>query len=151
MPQSLARIILHAVFSTKNRARFLKNPDFRSRLYAYMAGILQKIGCEPILINGVEDHVHCLCNLSRTLSIAELIEELKKSSSKWAKEQGPLLRDFHWQNGYGTFSVSQSNLEQVRDYIARQEEHHRKISFQDEFRALCQKHEIEFDERYVWD
>ena len=151
MPQSLARVVLHVVFSTKNRVPFLKDPELRARLHAYMAGVLQNIGCEPILIGGVEDHVHILCNLSRTITIAGLVEEAKKSPSKWMKEQGPAFSDFYWQGGYGAFSVSQSNVEQVREYVARQEEHHRKVSFQDEFRVLCRKHGVEIDERYVWD
>jgi REP element-mobilizing transposase RayT len=151
MPQSLARVVLHVVFSTKNRVPFLRETEVRARLHAYMAGVLQNIGCEPILINGVEDHIHILCNLSRKVTIAGLVEEAKKSTSKWMKEQGPQYGDFFWQGGYGSFSVSQSNVEQVRAYIATQEEHHRTVSFQDEFRALCRKHGIEIDERYVWD
>ena len=151
MPQSLARVVLHVVFSTKNRAPFLKDPELRTRLHAYMAGALQAIGCEPILINGVEDHVHILCNLSRTVTIAGLVEAAKGGPSKWMKEQGPAYHDFYWQGGYGSFSVSQSNVEQVRAYIATQEEHHRGVSYQDEFRALCRKHGVEIDERYVWD
>ena len=151
MPQSLARIVLHLVFSTKNRVPFLKDPILRARLYAYMAGVLQNIGCEPILINGVEDHVHLLCNFSRTVTVAEVVEEVKRNPSKWIKEQGAAYQDFYWQSGYGVFSVSQSKVEQVRDYIAGQEEHHRKVTFQDEYRALCRKHGVEVDERYVWD
>lgn len=151
MPQSLARVVLHIVFSTKHRVPYLKDPALRARLHAYMAGVLQNIGCEPVLINGVEDHVHILCNLSRTVTLAGLVEETKRSSSKWMKEQGPEFRDFFWQGGYGSFSVSQSNVEKVHAYIASQEEHHRRVSFQDEFRALCQKHDVELDERYVWD
>jgi putative transposase len=116
-----------------------------------MAGALQAIACEPILINGTADHVHILCNLSRTVTIAGLVEEVKKGSSKWIKEQAPACRDFYWQGGYGAFSVSQSDVDQVRTYVATQEEHHRKVSFQDEFRALCDRHGIEMDERYVWD
>ena len=151
MPQSLARVVLHVVFSTKNRVPFLKDPELRARLHAYIAGALQAIGCEPILINGVDDHVHILCNLSRTVTIAGLVEVAKGSPSKWMKEQGAAYRDFYWEGGYGSFSVSQSNVEQVRAYIATQEEHHRGVSYQDEFRALCRKHGIEIDERYVWD
>ncbi len=151
MPQSLARVVLHVVFSTKNRVPFLKDPELRARLHGYMAGVLQNIGCEPILIGGVEDHVHILCNLSRTVTIADLVEKAKTGPSKWMKEQAPAYRDFHWQGGYGAFSVSQSNVEQVRAYVATQEEHHREVSFQDEFRALCRKHGVEIDERYVWD
>ena len=151
MPQFLARVVQHVVFSTKNRVAFFKDPELRARLHASMAGVLQNIGCEPILIGGVEDHVHILCNLSRTITSAGLVEEAKKSPSKWMKEQGAAYGEFFWQGGYGAFSVSQSNVEQVRAYIATQEEHHRRVSFQDEFRALCRKHGVEIDERYVWD
>lgn len=151
MPQSLARVVLHIVFSTKHRAPFLRDAQIRPRLFAYLAGVLQHIGCEPILINGVEDHVHILCNLSRTVTIAKLVEEVKTEPSKWMKRQGPAYADFHWQGGYSSFSVSQSNVEPVRGYIAKQEGHHRKVSFQDELRALCRKHGLEIDERYVWD
>ena len=151
MPQSLSRMVVHLVFSTKDREPILRNPELRKRLHAYMAGILQELQCEPILINGVEDHVHVLCNLSRTLSVAKLLEELKKSSSKWMKEQGAGFERFYWQAGYGVFSVSQSNVESVKHYIAGQEEHHRTVSFQDEFRAFCRRHGVAIDERYVWD
>ena len=151
MPQSLARVVLHLVFSTKNRTPFLRDADLRNRLYAYMAGVLQHRGCEPILINGVEDHIHLLCNLSRTVTMAQLVEEVKKASSIWMKDQGPNYADFFWQGGYAAFSVSQSQVDTVRTYVAEQEEHHRKVSFQDEFRALCRKHGVAIDERYAWD
>ena len=151
MPQSHARVILHIVFSTKNRVPFLRDSDLRPRLWAYMAGVLQNTGCEPILINGVEDHVHILCNLSRTISIAQLIEEVKTEPSKWIKKQGPGLRDFFWQRGYSSFSVSQSNLPKARAYVEGQEDRHKKVSFQDEIRSLCRAHGIEIDERYAWD
>jgi len=107
--------------------------------------------CDPILINGTEDHVHILSNLSRSVALSKLVEEIKRQSSKWMKEQGQEFQDFYWQGGYGVFSVSQSNVEVVRAYVASQEEHHRKVSFQDEFRVLCQKHSIALDERYGWD
>jgi REP element-mobilizing transposase RayT len=151
MPQSLARVVLHVVFSTKHRAAFLKDPELRSKLHAYVAGALQQIDCQPVLVNGVEDHVHILCNLSRTITIAKLVEQAKVESSKWMKEQTSGSLDFQWQSGYGSFSVSQSNVEQVRAYVSAQEEHHRRMSFQEEFRALCERHGIEIDERYVWD
>ncbi len=149
MPQSLSRMVVHLVFSTKNREPILRDGELRKRLHAYMAGILQELHCEPILINGVEDHVHVLCNLSRTLSLAKVVEELKKSSSKWMKEQ--VLAGFYWQAGYGAFSVSQSNVEQVRNYIAGQEEHHRSVSFQEEYRVFGRRHGVALDERYAWD
>ncbi len=151
MPQSLARIVLHIVFSTKNRVPFLRDAQLRAQLHAYMAGTLREIGCEAILIGGVEDHVHILCNLARTITAAKLVEQVKKSSSKWMKAQGPQHAGFYWQGGYGVFSVSQSNVEAVRAYVGAQEEHHRKVSFQEEFRALCRRHGVEVDERHVWD
>jgi putative transposase len=151
MPQSHARVVLHIVFSTKNRVPFLKNAGVRERLHAYMAGVLNKISCEVILINGTDDHVHILCNQSRTITIANLIKEAKVSPSEWMKELGPQYRNFFWQGGYAAFSVSESNVEKVRAYISSQEEHHRKVSFQDEFRALCKKHGLQIDEKYVWD
>jgi len=151
MPQSLARVVLHVAFSTKHRVPILTEREDRNQLHGYMVGILRKIGCEPVLINGVEDHVHILCNLSRSIAIAGLIEEVKTGTSRWMKKQGERYRDFSWQRGYGVFSVSQSRVHEVRAYIASQEEHHRHLSFQDEFRALCKKHGLEMDERFVWD
>ncbi len=151
MPQSLANVLLHVVFSTKNRAPFLQSPTIREQMNAYMVGTLAAIECPSLIVRTVEDHLHCLCQLSRTKSIAKLVEEMKVESSSWAKEQGAALRYFHWQAGYGAFSVSQSNAPQVKVYIANQEQHHRKVTYQDEFRLLLKRHEIEFDERYVWD
>jgi putative transposase len=151
MPQSLARIVLHIVFSTKHRAPFLTDPKIRPRLYAYLAVVLQGIDCEPILINGTEDHLHTLCNFSRTITIADLIETMKTTSSRWMKDQGRKYGEFYWQGGYGAFSVSQSKIGATRKYVANQEEHHRHVSFQDEFRELCRLHGIQIDERYVWD
>jgi len=151
MPQSLANVLLHIVFSTKNRAPFLQSPKIREEMEAYMVGTLVAIECPSLIVRTVEDHLHCLCQLSRTKSIAKLVEEMKVESSSWAKKQDPALRDFHWQAGSGAFSVSQSNAADVKTYIANQEQHHRKITYQDELRLLLTRHEIEFDERYVWD
>jgi len=151
MPQSLARAVLHVTFSTKHRKPLLQSAALRSALEGYVVGILRNLNCASIITRSVEDHIHILCNFSRTISIAKLLEEVKSSSSEWIKTQdgGPV--DFHWQNGYGVFSVSESNVEKVKQYIANQEEHHRKMTFQDEFRLLLKRHGIEFDERYVWD
>jgi REP element-mobilizing transposase RayT len=112
---------------------------------------MRNLKCPSIITGVVEDHVHILCNLHRTISIAQLVEEIKTGSSKRIKEEGPNLRDFHWQNGYGAFSVSQSSVEQVKGYIANQEEHHRKTTFQEELRLMFERHGIEYDERFVWD
>ena len=104
-----------------------------------------------LTINGTEDHVHVLFRLGRKISLAQLVEEIKTTSSKWIKTKGAEFRGFHWQTGYGAFSVSQSKVDDVIQYIRRQKEHHRRRSFQDEFRALLERHKMPFDERYVWD
>jgi REP element-mobilizing transposase RayT len=151
MPQSLADVVIHIVFSTKTRVPFLKLTVLRERLDAYIVGTLMNLDCPSIITRSVEDHIHILCHLSRTISIGQLIKEIKTSSSAWVKQQDPHLDDFYWQAGYGAFSVSRSNVEQVKQYIANQEEHHRTRTFQEEFRLLLQRHGIEYDERYVWD
>jgi putative transposase len=150
MPQSLAKVYLHAVFSTKNRERVLTD-DVRSALHSYMGGILNGVGCSPIEINTEPDHAHVLFVMSRTETIADVVGQLKKSSNDWLREQGAEFAQFYWQAGYGVFSVSHSAVEEVRAYIRNQREHHQRVSFQDEFRAFLQKHGVEFDERYVWD
>ena len=151
MPQSLSLVHIHLIISTKNRAPFLRDSDLRSEMHAYLGGISANLDCPPTLVGGVEDHVHLLCRLGRTISTADWVKELKRVSSKWIKEHNPQLQSFSWQAGYGAFSVSASNVEMVRAYIAGQEDHHRESSFQDEYRALLRKHGIEWDERYVWD
>jgi REP element-mobilizing transposase RayT len=151
MPQSLSRVLVHLVYSTKNRRPWLTDPAIRGELYAYTATILQSMECTPILMNGVADHVHILCGLSRKVAIMDLVEAVKRQPSKWLKSKGEEYHDFHWQNGYGIFSVSESNVPQVHQYVADQESHHRRMSFQDEFRELCRRHELVVDERYVWE
>lgn len=151
MPQSLSNVLLHVVFSTKHRQPFLRDPKVRDVMTGYLVGTLRNIQCPSLIVGVVEDHVHILCNLHRTVTMAKLVEEVKTSSSARIKEEGTSLRDFHWQNGYGAFSVSQSNVEAVKEYIANQEEHHRKRTFQEEYRLMLQRHGIEWDERYVWD
>jgi REP element-mobilizing transposase RayT len=151
MPQSLAKVLVHTVFSTKDRCAFLRDQSLRDELHCYLGGILRQLDCQPIIVGGVEDHVHLLSTLSRTCAVAEMVKEVKRGSSLWIKTKDADLRDFSWQHGYGIFSVGFSQIESVRSYIAGQAEHHRKISFQDEFRKLLKRYEIEFDERYVWD
>ena len=150
MSQSLAKNILHLVFSTKNREHLLTN-DIRLDLHSYMGGILREWESPAILMNSVADHIHILLCLSKNHALKKIVEEVKKGSSKWIKTKGPQFAKFYWQAGYGAFSVSQSNVPVVRKYIENQEAHHRKLGFQDEFRAFLRKYEIEFDERYVWD
>jgi len=150
MPQSLARIHVHLVFSTKNREPLLSDA-VRPALHAYLATVLQNLGCPAVLINSVADHVHVLFELARTVALSAAVEDVKKSSSKWIKTQDPALAGFAWQAGYGAFAVSESNVAAVQEYIARQQEHHRKKSFQEEYRAFLERHRVAFDERYVWD
>ena len=151
MPQSLAKIIVHTVFSTKDRRPFLRDRVSREELHRYLGGILANRDCQPLVIGGMEDHVHILSTLARTWQPAEMVKEVKRSSSLWLKTKGPEWHDFAWQSGYGMFSVGHLQVEAVRKYIAGQEEHHRKVSFQDEFRDFLKRYEISYDERYVWD
>ena len=151
MPQSLAKILTHTVFSTKDRRPFLRDQPLRDELHHYIGGILHNLDCQPIIVGGIEDHVHFLCALSRTCDAATMVKEVKRGSSLWIKTKSANLKDFAWQNGYGIFSIGFSQIEPVKQYIAGQEGHHNKISFQDEFRQLLKRYEIEFDERYVWD
>jgi putative transposase len=134
MPQSLSQILVHTVFSTKDRRPLLRSPALRDELHRYLGGILSNRDCQSIIVGGVEDHVHLLCALSRTCTAAEMVKEAKRSSSLWMKTKGADLQDFAWQNGYGVFSIGHSQIESVRKYISEQKEHHRKVSFQDEFR-----------------
>lgn len=151
MPQSLSAVYIHLVFSTKERRPFLRDKPARDALHAYLGGISKQLECPPIRIGGVEDHVHIVARFGRTITQADWVKELKRVSNLWLKAQGREYAGFEWQGGYADFSVSQSNLEQVIEYVARQEERHRKITFQDELRELLRKHNIEFEERYVWD
>ena len=151
MPQSLAKIYLHLVFSTKDRRPFLRERGLRQELHAYMAGACRQMNSPSLVVGGVEDHVHLLCFLSRTITIADLVKELKRESSKWIKTKSQKDADFRWQGGYGAFSISPAHVDDLRRYIENQEEHHRRESFQDEYRRLLKKYEVEYDERYVWD
>ena len=150
MSQSLAKNVIHLIYSTKNRTPCL-NREIRPRLFAYQAGILREWDSPAIQVGGVADHVHMLFCLSKNHALAKVIEEVKKGSSKWLKTTGSELAGFHWQAGYGAFSVSESNVQEVKRYIEEQETHHRVRSFQDEFRGFLARHGIEYDERYVWD
>ena len=149
MAQSFAQLIIHVVYSTKNREQVLTE-SIRNDLYNYTAGILKTIDCIPLAIGGTSDHVHVLVQMSRTISSAKMVEEMKRGASRWIKTCGAGFQGFSWQGGYGVFSVSKSQLQDVKQYISNQEEHHRKTTFQDEFRALLKKHGIAFDEQYVW-
>jgi REP element-mobilizing transposase RayT len=151
MSQSLAQIYLHIVFSTKHREPLLVDPALRERTHAYLVGVCHNLDSPSIRVGGVEDHVHILCCLSKTLSPSELVRELKRESSKWLKEQSADLRNFYWQNGYGAFSVSYGHVPGLTDYIANQEEHHRTEKFQDEFLRLLKLNGSKYDPERLWD
>lgn len=151
MPQSLSAVYVHIVFSTKDRHAAFQNPDLRGEMHAYLGGVSKTLDCPPLIVGGTADHVHLLGRMARTITQADWVKELKRVSSIWLKERGPEWALFAWQSGYGCFSVSQSNVARVTEYIANQKAHHHTMGFQDEFRALLRKHNIEWDERYVWD
>jgi putative transposase len=150
MPQSLANVLIHVIFSTKNRAPLIETA-IQNPLYAYLATICRTAGCHAHKIGGTNDHIHIACSLSRTVTIADFIGTIKADSSKWMKTQGQSLVGFSWQNGYGAFSIGQSQLNAVKHYIAGQIEHHRVRSFQEEFREFLRRYQVQFDEKYVWD
>ena len=150
MPQSLFKILVHIVFSTKNRADLIA-PSIENDLFKYIHGIIENNGSKLIIANGTANHVHLLVSLSKKIDIPELIGDIKRDSSSWIKKQDSNFGNFYWQKGYGAFSIGQSQVPMVVNYIKRQKEHHQKQDFKDEFRALLKKYEIEYDERYVWD
>jgi putative transposase len=150
MPQSLSKVILHIIFSTKNREPWLDS-GVRLRMHAYLATVCRDLGVDFVQVGGVSDHVHIVTTLPRTLSQAQLVEQIKKTSSKWIKELNASYRGFFWQRGYGVFSVSPSQLEAMLQYVNAQQEHHRTRTFQEEYRELLRRHGLDFDERYVWD
>src|SRR5260370_5249649 len=150
MPQSLSKVVLHIVFSTKNREPWLDS-GVRPRMHAYLATICRDLSADVVHVGGVSDHVHIVTTLPRTLSHAQFIEQIKKTSSKWIKEVDARYRGFFWQRGYAAFSVSPSQFEAVMQYVEAQQEHDRNRTFQEEYRALLCKHGVDFDERYVWD
>jgi putative transposase len=149
MPQSFASLHCHMVFSTKHRRPQIA-PEIQSRLYEYVGGILRNHSSSLVAAGGMSDHVHLLISLGRELSVADAVRTIKSNSSGWL--HGTLgLREFQWQTGYGAFAVSFSQIEAVKTYLANQQEHHRRVSFQDEFLELLRRHELEWDERYIWD
>jgi len=150
MSQSLAKNLIHLVYSTKNRQCWIAE-EVRTKLYAYQAGIYKEWQSPALEIGGAEDHVHALFSLSKNFPLKKIIEEVKKGSSKWMKTAEGGNANFYWQGGYAAFSVSQSNEGSVRRYIANQVEHHREMTFQEGLRLLCLRHCIELDERYAWE
>ena len=150
MSQSLSLVIIHVIFSTKDRFPWL-DPLTRPHLHSYLATVARNSKCEAFRVGGTRDHLHLAVRLSRTITIAGLVEELKTSSSKWLKTQRPELRRFAWQRGYGAFSAGRNELEALQKYISSQEEHHKVRTFQDEYLAFLKDYGVPYDERYVWD
>lgn len=150
MPQSFAQLYTHLIFSTKNRQAVLA-PEIREPLQAYFGGVLRKLESPSVEIGVVEDHVHLLYSHSKKIAAIDLVEEVKKATSKWMKTKGTQYKGFYWQRGYGIFSVSASRLPSVRRYIQGQEEHHKKVTFKEEFLRFLEEYGIEYDERYLWD
>ena len=150
MSQSLSSVLIHLVFSTKNRETFI-TPAIETELHPYMATIFRELKSPSLAINGATDHIHILFSLARVVTIADIVEEVKTSTSKWIKNKGREFRNFHWQRGYGAFSIGQSNVASLKRYIRGQKEHHKQITFQDEYRKFLKAYGIDYDERYVWD
>ena len=150
MSRTFLSLFTHIVFSTKGRERWIV-PDLKPELHAYLGGLTRELKGKAYAVNGIEDHVHLLVSLPATVALADALRFLKSNSSKWVHEKWPQRSGFAWQLGYGAFSVSKSNIPEVAEYIHKQEQHHRRFTFQEEFLMLLRKHGIEYDERYVWD
>lgn len=149
MGHTYSNLLGHVIFSTKDRAPLL-NPQLKPRLFPYMGGIIRELGGTALLINGPTDHVHILALLPVAESVSNIIGKLKANSSGWVHREFPEKRDFAWQTGYTVFSVSQSQKQSVSDYIANQEEHHRKLSFKEELISFLKKHEVAYNEKYIF-
>ena len=150
MAHTYANLIYHIVYSTKHRQPLI-GEDLRDRLYGYMGGIVRGEGGSLMAVGGVADHVHLLVRSKPSLSVSDLVQQIKGSSSRWVNELPDRQETFHWQEGYGAFSVSESGVEKVRRYIRAQEEHHRRFSFKDELVTLLKRHRIPYDEDRLWD
>jgi REP element-mobilizing transposase RayT len=150
MSQSLSNILIHIIFSTKNREPVIDD-IIKSELYAFLVSLSRSLGCFVHKIGGIEDHIHLLVALPRTISVSKLVEDLKKQSSRWIKNKGTKYHSFAWQNGYGAFSISASHQSALENYISNQKEHHKKNSFKDEFRIILQKYNVSYDEKYLWE
>ena len=148
MAHTFTNLLCHVIFSTKDRLPQI-DADLRPRLMAYLGGIVRELNATPVIANGPDDHVHLLVGVPATLAVADLVRVVKANSSRWVHEQLPHRSAFAWQAGYGAFSVSRSNVPAVAAYIARQEEHHRRLSFRDEFITFLRKHGVEYDEKYI--
>jgi putative transposase len=149
MAQTLTRLLVHAVFSTKNRTNLIK-PEIEPELYAYMGGICRNAQSPLLCIGGTANHLHLLVSLSKNTALADLMMNVKKDSSKWIKTKGTPFADFEWQDGYGGFSIGESQVDDLRGYIGRQKEHHLTVTFEEEYLAFLKKYNVPCDDRYVW-
>ena len=149
MSQSLSKLYVHIIFHVKNHAIKIRKED-KNDLYAYMGAIIKDNGSIPILINGVNDHVHILCVMSKNIALAKLVEEIKRHSSRWIKSKGSYYTQFAWQGGYGGFSVSPSLCDKTKRYIQKQEEHHARMTFKEEYLMFLQEYGVEFNGQYLW-
>ena len=150
MPQSLATLLIHIIFSTKNRANLIA-PEIENELFSYIGGIVKNNQSVLIAANGTPNHVHLLISFSKNIALSSLIGDIKRDSSKWLKTKDIKFNNFQWQDGYGAFSISQSQTDTVKKYIERQKIKHRIVTFEDEFREFLKRYETNYDERYVWD
>ena len=150
MAHTFTHLLTHLVFSTKDR-RPLLDTDLKARLFPYLGGIIRAHDGKALIINGPTDHVHILASLAAKHALSDVMRELKADSTGWVHKTFPNQHAFAWQIGYGAFSVSHSNMPEVEKYIANQEEHHRKVSFQEEFFTFLKRHEIHYDERFIWE
>ena len=150
MGQSLVKLITHITFSTKHRQPLI-DASIEPELHAYLGGLCKELECTPIAVGGFTDHVHIVCQLSKKIALVDLMEELKKRSSKWVKTKGDRYDTFYWQQGYGAFSVNPADLDKLIDYVNQQHTHHRNLTFQEEYRRFLNELKIDYDERYVWD
>lgn len=150
MSQSLSKLYIHIIFHVKHISIKIQKQD-KEELYAYIGSIIKDNESIPVLINGVEDHVHILCVMSKNIALAKLVEEIKRHSSRWIKTKGSYYKKFAWQGGYGGFSVSPSLHDKTKRYIQNQEKHHQKISFKEEYLMFLKEYNVGYNEEYLWD
>lgn len=150
MAQTLVSLLVHIIFSTKHRTDFI-TPEIEPHLYAYLGGVAKHHQSRLLMAGGTMNHVHLLVSQSKNIALSDLLEEIKKSSSRWIKTQGASLTDFHWQDGYAAFSIGASQIPTVKAYLARQKQHHQRRTFQEELREFLEKYGIEYNEKYLWE
>lgn len=150
MAQTLVKLYVHIIFSTKHRADLIL-PETEKELFAYIGGISNNNNSKLLAANGTKNHIHLLVSMSKNIELSELVGDIKRDSSKWIKTKGRQYENFRWQDGYAAFSVGYTQIADVKKYIANQKSHHSQMSFEDEFRYFLNKYDVEYDERYVWD